>query len=189
MVRDGSGQPASPMTRAGTPATVVLCGTDLSTTEPAATRAQCPISILPMILAPAPIMTPRRILGWRSPVLLAGAAERHVVQDRHVVLDHRGLADHQAGRVVEEDAAADARRRMDVGLEHRRGTALQVVGEVLAALAPQPVRQPVRLDGVEALEIEHRLDEAVGRRIAVEGRDDVGAECHADRGSLSSASS
>ena len=38
------------------------------------------------------------------------------------------------------------------------------------------------LDGVEALEIEHRLDEAAGRRIAVEGRDDVGAEDFAERG-------
>ena len=70
MVRDGSGQPASPMTLAGTPATVVLCGTGLSTTEPAAMRAQWPISILPRILAPAPISTPRRILGWRSPASL-----------------------------------------------------------------------------------------------------------------------
>ena len=34
----------------------------------------------------------------------------------------------------------------------------------------------MRLDGVEALVVEHRLDEAVGRRIAVEHRDDVGAE-------------
>ena len=42
------------------------------------------------------------------PVFLAGAAERHVLQDRDVVLDHRGLADHEAGGVVEEDAAADA---------------------------------------------------------------------------------
>src|SRR5262249_48589182 len=70
MNRDGSGQPASPITLAGTPATVVLCGTGLSTTEPAAMRAQCPISMFPRILAPAPISTPRRILGWRSPASL-----------------------------------------------------------------------------------------------------------------------
>ena len=37
------------------------------------------------------------------------------------------------------------------------------------------------LDGVKALVIEHRLDEAVRRRIAVDGRDDVGAERLADR--------
>ena len=51
-------------------------------------------------------------------VVLAGAAERHVVQHRDVVADRRGLADHQAGGVIEEDAAADLGRRMDVALEH-----------------------------------------------------------------------
>ena len=40
MVREGSAQPASPTTFAGTPATVTLLGTGLMTTEPAATRAQ-----------------------------------------------------------------------------------------------------------------------------------------------------
>ena len=120
-------------------------------------------------------------LRMAVPVLLAGAAERHAVQDRDVVLDHRGLADHEAGGVVEEDAAADPRGRMDVALEHRRRAALQIEREILAALAPEPVRQPMRLDGVEALVIEHRLDEAVGGRIAVDRRDDVGAERLADR--------
>src|SRR5262249_28371283 len=63
MVREGSVHPASPMTLAGTPATVTLFGTGLMTTEPAAMRAQWPISMLPRILAPAPIMTPLPILG------------------------------------------------------------------------------------------------------------------------------
>lgn len=58
MVRDGSAQPASPTILAGTPATVTLCGTGLTTTEPAAMRAQWPISMLPRIFAPAPINTP-----------------------------------------------------------------------------------------------------------------------------------
>src|SRR5271166_6802807 len=40
MSRAGSAQPASPTIRAGTPATVLLCGTGASTTDPAATRAQ-----------------------------------------------------------------------------------------------------------------------------------------------------
>ena len=53
---------------------------------------------------------------------------------------------------------------------------MQIVGKILAALAPQPVRQPVRLNGVEAFVVENRLEETVGRRIAVEHRDDVGAE-------------
>ena len=126
----------SPTTLAGTPATVTLFGTGLMTTEPAAMRAQWPISILPRILAPAPISTPRRIFGMAVPVLLAGAAERHVVQDRDIVLDDRGLADHEAGGVIEEDAAADPGSRIDVALEHRRRAALQIEREVLAALAP-----------------------------------------------------
>src|SRR5215831_5487214 len=49
IVRDGSAQPASPTILAGTPATVTLCGTGFTTTEPAAMRAQWPTSILPRI--------------------------------------------------------------------------------------------------------------------------------------------
>ena len=104
------------------------------------------------------------------------------MQDRHVVLDHGGLADHEAGGVVEENPLPDRRRRVDVGLEHGGRTALQVIGEILSAPAPQPVREAMGFDGVKALEIEHRFEEAVGRRIAVVGRDDVGAECDPDRG-------
>src|SRR6266699_557775 len=70
MKRAGSGQPASPMTFAGTPATVFCAGTAWSTPEPAAMRAQQPTSMLPRIFAPAPIITPRRIFGWRSPSCL-----------------------------------------------------------------------------------------------------------------------
>src|SRR3712207_4662238 len=40
------------------------------------------------------------------------------------------------------------------------------------------------LDGMEAFEIQHRLEIAVGGRIAVDGRNDVGAEGWADRGVL-----
>ena len=50
-------------------------------------------------------------LGMAILVLLAGAAERDAVQDRDVVLDHRGLAADETGGVIEEDAAADLRRR------------------------------------------------------------------------------
>jgi len=67
---------------------------------------------------------------------LAGTAERHLLQDRHVVLDHRGLADHEAGGVIEEDTTSDAHGRIDIGLEHRRRLALQIISEVLATPAP-----------------------------------------------------
>ena len=73
-------------------------------------------------------------------------------------------------------------RRMNVdGGDHRR-PALQVIGEVLAAQVPQPVRHAVRLDRLIAFEIEQRVDVAVAGRVAVEGGDDVGPRRMADFG-------
>ena len=60
-------QPASPTTRAGTPATVLQHGTSDRTTDPAAMRLWWPTRMLPRTFAPAPIITPSSILGWRSP--------------------------------------------------------------------------------------------------------------------------
>src|SRR5262249_39614750 len=85
--------------------------------------------------------------------LLAGSAERPRLQNRQVVLDQGGLAADQTGGMIEEDAPPDAHGRVDVGLEHRRRTALQIIGKILAAPAPQPMREAVRLDRVEALEV------------------------------------
>ena len=110
MLRAGSAQPACPTTFAGTPATVACAGTGFSTTEPAATREQWPISILPRIFAPAPIRHAAPDLRMPVAGLLAGAAERDVLQDRDVVLDHRRLADDEAGGVVDEDALAHRAR-------------------------------------------------------------------------------
>ena len=75
-------------------------------------------------------------LGVTVTAGLAGAAQRHGVQDRDVVLDHRRLANDEAGGVVEEDALADAGGRVDIGLEHRGGAALQIEREILAAMVP-----------------------------------------------------
>src|ERR1700704_208873 len=109
-------------------------------------------------------------------VLLAGAAECDPMQDRDIVFDHSGLADDESGSVVEEDAAADFCSGIDVGLEYRRGAALQIIRKVLAAFLIEPVCQTVGLKGMEALEIEQRIDEARSRGIAVVYRDHVGAE-------------
>src|SRR5262245_61957150 len=121
-------------------------------------------------------------LGMTVARLLAGAAERHLLQDRDVVLDHGGLADDEAGGVVKEDAAADRHGRIDVGLEHGRRAALQIVGKILATLFPKPMRETVSLDGMETFEIQHRFEEAVGRGVTIEGRHDVSAERLTDRG-------
>ena len=84
--------------------------------------------------------------------------------------------------MVEEDAAADARGGIDVGLEHRRGAALEVIGKILAALQPEPVREAMGLDRVKALEVEQGIDEARGRGIAVVDGDEIGAEGVAEIG-------
>jgi hypothetical protein len=57
-------------------------------------------------------------LGVAVADLLAGAAERHVLQQRHVVADDGGLADHHPRAVVQQDAAAQPRRRVDVDGQH-----------------------------------------------------------------------
>src|SRR5215510_2075696 len=44
------------------------------------------------------------------------------------------------------------------------------------------MREAVSLDGVEAFEIQHWLEEAIGRRVAIESGDDVGAERLPDQG-------
>src|SRR5690606_8804968 len=103
--------------------------------------------------------------------LLAGAAERHPVQDRDIVLDHRGLADDEAGGMIKQDAAADGGVRMDVHLEHLRGAALQPICEVASPMMVEHMGEAVRLDRLESLEEQHRLDIAVAGRIAVLHRD------------------
>ena len=73
-------------------------------------------------------------------------------------------------------------RGIDVGLEHRRRAALQIIGEILAALLIEPVRQTMGLQRMKALEVEQGIDEARGRGIAVVDRDEIGAEGVADIG-------
>ena len=178
MLRAGSGQSAVPTTRAGMPATVVFAATGRRTTEPAATRAHVPISMLDFRTgadhgAPSDFRVP--VAGF-----LAGAAQRDVLQDRDVILDDGGCPHHQPGRVVEEDPLPEAGRRVDVGLEDVGRTALQVEREIPAIVGPQPVRRPVRLDRMKALEVEERLDEPLARRIAIHHRGDVGPHRIAD---------
>src|ERR1700688_1589639 len=114
-------------------------------------------------LRPRPDQYAMADLGMAVLVLLAGAAERDAVQDRDVVFDYRGLAAHEAGGVIEEDAAADLRCGIDVGLENRRRAALQIPGKILAALQIEPVRQTMGLQRVKTLEVEQGIDEARGR--------------------------
>src|SRR5262249_50614916 len=85
--------------------------------------------------------------------LLTRATEGHVLQDRGVILDHCGLAHDQPGGMIKENSASDAHGRMDIGLKRRRGSALEIIGKILTPSAPQPMRQPMRLDRVKTFEV------------------------------------
>ncbi len=113
---------------------------------------------------------------------LARAAQRHVVQHRHIVFHHRRLADHDAGRMVDEDAPAEPCGGMDVDGEEFGNAALQVERHRAAALVPQPMRNAVALQRMEAFEIEQRLDVGMAGGIAVVIGDDVGPRRLADIG-------
>ncbi len=102
-------------------------------------------------------------LGVAVFIGLAGAAERDALKDGAIVADDRGLADDEAGGVIEHHALADPRGGIDVDLEDLARAALEVEREILAAGVPQRMCEAVRLDGLEALEVEEGHDDAVGR--------------------------
>ena len=171
-----------PTTRAGTPATVVFGGTGFSTTEPAATREQAPTSILPSTLAPAESSTPRRILGCRSPRSLP--VPPSVTPCR---IDTSSSITAVCPSTMPVPWSIKTPRpilvlRIDVDAEYRRRAALQIEREILAPLIPEKMREAMRLQRMKAFVIEHRLDIARGRGIALGDRHDIGADRVADRG-------
>ena len=130
----GSAQPASPTPAPARRRRSSCGGTGCSTTEPAATFEQRADLDIAEDLGAGADQHAVADLRMAVAALLAGAAERHVLEDRDVVLDHRGLADDEAGGMVEEDAAAHRHGRIDVGLEDLRRAALQIEREVAAPL-------------------------------------------------------
>jgi hypothetical protein len=70
----------------------------------------------------------------------------------------------------------EARGRMDVRLEYLRRRALETERELGATIVPKPMCDPMRLDGVEALEIQQRFNQAVARGVTVDDRQDIGAK-------------
>ena len=99
--------------------------------------------------------------------ILARAAESDPMEHRDVVADDRGLPNHDPRTVVDEDARADARGRMDVYVEDHGDPVLEVEGEGMPALLPKPMGDSMGLEGVEALEMEEGLGEAPRGRIAL----------------------
>ena len=130
---DGPGAPGSARRPSGpgTPTTVEYGGTEVTTTEPAPTRDPSPISMAPMNWACAPTTTPSREGRVALLAQAAGPAKRHALIEHHVVADLGRLADDDAHAVVDEQALADPRRRVDLDAGQR---AVQV-GDAGAASA------------------------------------------------------
>ena len=66
------------------------------------------------------------------------AAERHAVIQRDIVADLGGLADHDTGAMIDEEALADLRRRMNVDIAEEAARATTSAGP------ETPVRLPRR---------------------------------------------
>ncbi len=96
------------------------------------------------------------------------------MQHGNAILDDGRFADHHAGAVVDEDAFADHRAGMDVEPEQRARAALQVVGQRLAALHPEPVGHPIGLQGMVALEPEQRIEMGSAGGVTLGDSHDVG---------------
>ena len=111
--------------------------------------------------------------GVTVALVLAGASECDRMEDGDVVLDYGGFSCDEAGGVVEEDAAAELRGWMDVDREDLGDEALQVAGELLAVVIPEPVGDTMAGDGLKALEPEKGGENGVARRVAFGDGDEV----------------
>ena len=97
----------------------------------------------------------------------AGAAERHALIQGHVVADLGGLADHHPHPVVDDEARADLRRRVDLDPGHRARERRDQPRQQRHAGAVQRVREPMGEQRVQARPRGEDLQRAdvPGRRI------------------------
>jgi hypothetical protein len=105
------------------------------------------------------------------------------MEDRDIVFDNGGRTHNKAGSMVKENACANHCGGVNVALKHFRRATLQIKGKVLASRLPQRMREAVRLDRVEALEVKQRLDEPRAGGITIRHCNEIGAESVDDGGS------
>ena len=84
--------------------------------------------------------------------------------------------------MIEKHAPAERRRRVDVGLEHFRRSALQVERELPPAVPPKPMGEAMRLNRMKTLEMQEGLEEPDAGRIAFDDGREIGAEGRDQRG-------
>jgi hypothetical protein len=84
----------------------------------------------------------------------------------HIVADHCGLADHHAHAVIDDDAAAELRRRMDLD---SREQAPDIGHQACAEKSPSPpecIPKAVPQDGVDTRIAEQNLGPRSRRRVS-----------------------
>ena len=161
------------MIRAGTPTTVAPSGTERTTTLPEPMRAPSPTTMFPRMHAFEPTTTFGAELRMALRPLQLGAAEDHTFVQQAPIADPRGLPDDHAHAVIDDDAPAQRRTRVDLdpgekpaGMpDHARGQAEPV--------GPQGVRHPVHPHRVHAGIDERDLERRARGRIVLEDGVDV----------------
>ena len=101
------------------------------------------------------------------------AAQCHIVIERYPLADHRGLADHHAHPMVDEEPAADHRRRMHLDAGQPTGELREEFAEQEPSPAPCSVRGPVNQARVKAGIEKNYLEPRADRRVALDNRVNV----------------
>jgi hypothetical protein len=139
-----------------------------TTVDPGGTSSTT--TVFAPILAPSPTA-----IGPSS--LEAGPAERHPLVEGDPLADLGCLADHNAGAVVDEELAADLRRRVDLDAGDRPGQVREHARRNRHPRLEQRVGKPVREQGLNPGPAQQDLQrrDSLRRRIAIAGGRDVGA--------------
>src|SRR5204862_1735755 len=104
------------------------------------------------------------------------AAERHALVDSAAVADLGGLADHHAHAVVDEDAGADFRARVDFDAGEEAPEMRGEAPEPLQSMQPEAARELVDPDRVQTRIAGQHLPSTAGRRVALEDAGDIAAQ-------------
>src|SRR4029077_7516748 len=104
------------------------------------------------------------------------AAERHALVNGAAVTYFRSFADHHAHAVVDEDARAEPGAGMDLDPGERAAEVRGKAPEQLEPVQPEPARELVDVDRVQAGIAGQYLPRRARRRVALEDAGDIAAQ-------------
>lgn len=101
-------------------------------------------------------------------LLVPGAAQRDALIEKHIVADFRGGPDDDAHSVVNEKTPPDCSAGVDFNPGQEAGDLRQKTGQNRDAGFIEPMRKPVKQNGVKAGITKKDLKDAGGRRVLAE---------------------